>query len=82
MNNKFTMELVWHNCKTYPPEEDHNYCLILSDGEGFWIVEYYAQYGWFTKGGTYFSETDLENLYWADLLQTIRDCEWNYKIKI
>lgn len=73
MCNKFTMELVWHNCKTCPPEEDHNFCLVLSDGEGFWIVEYYAQYGWFEKScGLQFNKEDLSRLYWADLSQTIK----------
>lgn len=74
MNNKFTMELVWHNWETCPPEEDHNFCLVLSDGEGFWIVEYYAQYGWFCDDGTPITKEEFKTLYWADLSQTISKC--------
>ena len=38
--NKFTMELVWHNCLTYKPEENFNQELYVTDGTKFYKVVY------------------------------------------
>lgn len=74
--NKFTMDLVWHNCETCPPEEDYNDFLIASDGvgvcevqwdkeDGFW---YYSKtFGWRPLIGNY------KKMWWADLRQTVQN---------
>ena len=72
--NKFTMELVWHNCETNPPKEATNDFLIMTDGidvfEAFWYrpdgFMIHAKHGWH---GLY---EDLNKWYWADIRQTVR----------
>lgn len=66
---KFKMELVWHNCKTYPPEEDSNDFLIVSDGINV------CEAKWNKKEGFSYKSSELlnhDNLWWADLRQTVR----------
>ena len=80
--NKFTMELVWHNCKTEQPKEFFNNALIITDGNEVrgmsWI------------GGVYFIEEEegcirsindsvLENWWWADIEQTVQ-CDPSFNI--
>ena len=36
--NKFSMELVWHNCLTYKPEEKFNQELYVTDGTKFYLI--------------------------------------------
>lgn len=72
LKDKFTTELVWHNCITHPPKENHNY-FIMSNGDGWWTVEYWAEHGWFLNNGLQFSEDELSRLYWADISQTAKD---------
>lgn len=74
------MELVWHNCKTYPPKEDFNDNLITTNGdyvldmswikeEGYFVSEYAAD-EWI---GHRIEDSVLENWWWADIQQTV----WN-----
>jgi hypothetical protein len=67
MTNKFTMNLVWHNCKTHPPKEAFNDNLIMSNGvnvfDMVWSNNHYYAYE---------SGYDLENWWWADIKQTVR----------
>ena len=74
--NKFVMELVWHNCETYPPKEDYNDFLIVSDGtdicESRWNKEegfscFSKQFGYRPLVGNY------KTMWWADLKQTIQN---------
>lgn len=75
MKNKFKMELVWHNCQSYPPEEYWNKNLYISDGTYVSGVEYDKQYGWFDQSaGDYISYQELHKYWWADLDQTVREC--------
>ena len=72
--NKVTMKLVWHDCVTYPPEEESNENLIMTDGKTVWNVEYERIDGdgeWF-KDGTHSINVNLpgKKYMWADLLQT------------
>ena len=65
---KFTMGLVWHNCKHCPPKESYNPCLYITDGTGVLPVMY--------KDGQFIYEDSilydgLENVWWADLNQTV-----------
>ena len=46
MKDKFTIGLVWHNCKTYPPKERYNDCLYVTDGNRIMQMEYHSEYGW------------------------------------
>lgn len=72
--NKFTMELVWHNCCECPPKETANDSLIMTDGtevfEAFWYrpdgFMIHAKHGWH---GIY---EDIKNWYWADIKQTVQ----------
>lgn len=72
MKNKFTMELVWHNCKTNPPKEYKNTALYLSNGQFVHRVVYSKYFGWFdTILGTIIPEERLSDYYWADISQTV-----------
>ena len=68
--NKFTMELVWHNCLTYKPEEKFNQELYATDGTKFYKVVYKKDIG-FVGDGIFIDDTVAKNYWWADLLQTI-----------
>jgi hypothetical protein len=73
MNNKFTIELVWHNCKTHPPKEDRNDYLYVSDGEFVNSVKYSKDKGWFVREvGSYLSIDVLNEYWWADIEQTVQ----------
>lgn len=74
--DKFTMELVWHNCWECPPEETTNDYLIATDGDDVYEAAWYAPDGfmirrkvdgWWT--GLY---EDLGVWYWADIKQTVQ----------
>lgn len=70
---KFTMELVWHNCLEYPPREDYNECLFITNGNNVWEVEY--------DNGDWISAVDAIPIkitnrhYWADIEQTVQGDE-------
>lgn len=73
MKDKFTMSLVWHNCKTHPPKEKWNNNLYASDGQYVFEAEYDWQYGWFDKNaGDYIPFGELHEYWWADLEQTVQ----------
>lgn len=65
--DKFKMELTWHNCKTCPPQEDHNAHLVCTDGRNIDYLSYDKRCGF------PFDESDLANFWWADLCQTVRN---------
>ena len=71
------MELVWHNCLTYPPKEDYNSCLLLSNGIDIFDAEYFSktyseEEKWVFKGSSEFVPHDLLcTCYWADMRQTV-----------
>ena len=74
--NKVTMELVWHDCVTCPPEEESNENLIMTDGKSVWNAEYERIDGdgeWF-KDGTHSINVNRpgKKYWWADLLQTTK----------
>ena len=58
------MELTWHNCKTYPPEEDFNPFLIITDGKNIDYCAYYKKYG--------FPASFDDKYWWADISRTVR----------
>ena len=71
MKDKFTMELVWHNCATCPPKEDFNASLCATNGRSVFSIRY-------DKGEWYDREFDvcipqymLEDFWWADVVQTM-----------
>lgn len=73
MNNKFTIELVWHNCKTNPPSEDKNDYLYISDGGFVNSVKYSKDKGWFVREvGSYLPIDVLHEYWWADIEQTVQ----------
>lgn len=73
---KFTMELVWHNCKECPPEETANDYLVVTNGVHIYEAAWYAPDGFMI----YQKQDDwwhgiyegLGNWYWADLKQTVQ----------
>ena len=76
MNNKFKMELVWHNCETYPPKELENSSLIVTNGktvfgmswhraEGYWIL--------INDECMQIRNSELKNWWWADVQQTVQN---------
>lgn len=70
--DKFTINLVWHNCKTYPPEEKWNVNLYATDGRDVFKVVYDYREGWFMLISNRRIPTDeLDEFWWADLQQTI-----------
>jgi hypothetical protein len=64
--DKFKMELTWHNCKTYPPNEKYNPWLVYTNG-------YHTDYCVYDKRyGFPINEDDLHEYWWADIAQTVR----------
>ena len=73
MNNKFTMELVWHNCHDYPPKEYWNDNLYVTDGECVHSVKYDKERGWWSReAGDYLPFDLLWKYWWADIEQTVQ----------
>ena len=75
MNNKFTMELVWHNCKTHPPREFENDNLIVTNGKYVFYLSWHRAAGyWITTKNTCapLNFSELEGWWWADIEQTIQ----------
>lgn len=74
--NKFTMELVWHNCKTNPPEEDGNNFLIVTDGDKVFNATWNKTNGYTIKYDSAYSiplpSVVLEDWWWADIAQTVQ----------
>ena len=77
MCNKFTMELVWHNCETHPPKEDYHPCLYLTNGISIFPMSWkrYTNAQCFERNGV--SEIEVgknaKKYWWADMTQTIRN---------
>ena len=74
MNKKFTMELVWHNCKTHPPKEFENDNLIATNGTEVFGLSWHRAEGYFISQGHKFAPIrllDLPNWWWADIEQNI-----------
>jgi hypothetical protein len=40
MNNEFTMEIIWHNCITCPPEERFDRTLYITNGQNIRTASY------------------------------------------
>lgn len=74
--NKFTMELVWHNCETNKPKEIENDFLIMTDGVDVYEAYWYATNGFMILNRTehwwYKINEGLNEWYWADIEQTVR----------
>ena len=73
--NKFTMELVWHNCETNPPKESDNDFLIATNGIDVCEAVWHSPYGFRIRSnpvgkwsGLY---EDIDKWYWADIRLTV-----------
>ena len=70
------MELVWHNCKTHPPKETENDCLIATNGVRIYEAAWYAPDGFmiYQKQDDWWHSLyeDLNEWYWADIKQTVQ----------
>lgn len=72
---KFKMELVWHNCYEYPPEEDFNANLICTDGKTIFDVIYNKNEGWINAETIKHLPPELLwEYWWADIIQTVHGC--------
>jgi len=68
------MELVWHNCETYPPKEIWNNNLYATDGEFVFRVDYEKKYGWYDlRTFEYIPKNVWNKFWWADIQQTVRN---------
>lgn len=65
--DKFKMELTWHNCATYPPAEDFNSWLMITDGRNT------DSFVYDTRCGFPVAEENLHKYWWADLARTVRE---------
>lgn len=74
MKDKFTKEVVWHNCATYPPSEVFNSNLFVTSGAEVFAVVYHRDIGWRDKdSGGLLPPQCLDKYWWADLDQTMCD---------
>ena len=76
MRNKFTIELVWHNCKTYPPKEAENTFLLVTNGYDVYGMAWYKTEGYWVAIDDVpvrLASEGLENWWWADIEQTVRE---------
>ena len=69
---KFKMELVWHNCKTCPPEEDFNSYLLVTDGLDVQEMRWDKIWGGFRNRILEIKGENLTKYWWADIAQTVR----------
>lgn len=73
MHDKFKIELVWHNCKTYQPKEFENNNLIVIDGNNVYGMSWHRAEGyWIADESGLIQLSDLENWWWADIEQTVQ----------
>ena len=68
---KFKMELTWHNCKTYPPKEDFNSYLLVTDGWDIKEMRWVKSDNVFVNRYSEIKDEDLINWWWADMVQTV-----------
>lgn len=74
--DKMKMELVWHNCKTCPPEAPHDHMYLLWDGESSYLAEYLYD-RWYVEGQTVYM-SGVEHMYWwTDIFNEIERFFWN-----
>lgn len=64
--DKFKMELTWHNCKTCPPKEVYNECLVITNGHHVDYCSYHQRYGFPVV------DEELHEYWWADIARTVR----------
>ena len=75
MCNKFTIQLVWHNCKTHPPKEFENHYLFATDGKYVFYLSWHRDEGYWitTKNGCKpLKPYELSYWWWADIEQTVQ----------
>lgn len=72
MKDKFTMSLVWHNCKTCPPNEEYNSCLYVTKGGYIFKAVYYGPDAWINKeNNCHLPYDELHKYWWADIIRTV-----------
>lgn len=76
MYDRFTMKLVWHNCKTNPPKEFMNNALIVTNGRDVFGMSWHRAEGYFVSENESclkrLDDSYLENWWWADIEQTVQ----------
>lgn len=75
MRNKFTMPLVWHNCKICPPEELENPFLIITEGRNIYGASWNQAEGYYVAFEDDYMMLPLDTLYnwwWADIEQAVQ----------
>lgn len=71
MKDKFTMELVWHNCATCPPKEDFNANLCVTNGRTVFGTKYDKGEWYDREFGVCIPDDMLVDFWWADVVQTL-----------
>ena len=72
MKNKFKMELTWHSCETYPPEEDYNPYRLVTNGDVIVETVWRRDCGWYIYGKWYIApKLGGRSCWWADIHQTV-----------
>jgi hypothetical protein len=75
MNNKITIELVWHNCETNPPKEFSNNALIVTNGIDVFGMSWHRADGYLIAtecGDKLMRLSELSKWWWADVEQTVQ----------
>ena len=75
MDNKFTMELVFHNCDTNQPKEFENNSLIITDSKNVYPLFWHRAEGYMvvTENGIIdIKLSELSNWWWTDIEQTVQ----------
>lgn len=65
--DKFKIELIWHNCKTYPPKEAYNPCLVITNGYNVDYCSYHKRYGFPVENDV------MHEYWWADISRTVKE---------
>ena len=75
MKDKFSIELVWHNCQTCPPEENYNNNLYATNGSSVFRVIYDNGDWYDTDFDVFIPDDTLSKFWWADIAQTMNAAE-------
>lgn len=72
--SKIKIELVWHNCKDCPPQEEKNTKLHITNGQYVHPAYYNKDFGWIsTVLGTLIPDSILHSFWWCDLEQAVKE---------
>ena len=71
MKDKFTMELVWHNCATCSPIEDFHPNLCVTNGKAVFNVSYDEGEWYDPEFNEYIPQDMLHEFWWTDVAKVV-----------